>query len=59
TFPALSLKTIVGMLSVLGATNKRVRGNFQEQSRWVLPAATFDPSQYLNCREQENPDGRD
>lgn len=48
TRPAISVSTVVAMLSAAGANVKRVRGNFKEQSRWKLPLDEFDPSDYAS-----------
>lgn len=43
----LSAKAVAGMLSAIGATTIRVRGNkIKEQSRWELPLDEFDPADY-------------
>jgi hypothetical protein len=42
----ISVRVVVGMLSALGAKHERVRGNFKEQSRWMLPLDEFDPADY-------------
>jgi len=42
----ISVRAVVGMLSALGAKHERVRGNFKEQSRWMLPLDEFDPADY-------------
>jgi len=45
---AISLPAVVGLLSVAGAKVERVRGNFKEQSRWMLPLDEFDPADYAS-----------
>jgi hypothetical protein len=42
----LSVNRIAGMLSALGAKSYRHRGNFGEQSRWLLRPNDFDPLKY-------------
>jgi len=45
----ISPAAVVGMLSAVGAKVERVRGKtFKEQSRWILPLAEFDPSDYVS-----------
>jgi hypothetical protein len=47
SFQALSVKSVAGMLSALGAKSIRVRGpKFKDQSRWVLPSSEFEPDEY-------------
>jgi hypothetical protein len=47
TAQKISIKAVVSMLGALGARSIRVRGNFKEQSRWMLPLNQFDPAEYL------------
>lgn len=47
TAQKISIKAAVSMLGALGARSIRVRGNFKEQSRWMLPLNQFDPAEYL------------
>jgi hypothetical protein len=49
----LTIKDITAMLSVVGGKNKRVRGSFREQSRWVLPRSEFDPATYVKHYEED------
>ena len=45
----LSVKSLTGMLSALGAKSIRVRGHkFKEQSRWLLPLTEFSPADYAD-----------
>ncbi len=47
TYERLTVKAIASMLGAMGAEQDRVRGKrFKEQSRWLLPAAKFDPVEY-------------
>ncbi len=49
----LSLKAVASMLAAIGAVSVRIRGShFRDQSRWLLPAAEFDPAQYLASAEE-------
>ena len=50
--PNLSISEAVSMLAAVGAKTHRVRGNFKEQSRWVLPVEEFHPANYCS-RERE------
>jgi hypothetical protein len=50
----VSIKAVVSMLGALGAKSIRVRGNFKEQSRWMLPLDQFDPADYLQRAEAAN-----
>jgi hypothetical protein len=43
---SISISAVVAMLSAVGAEVERVRGNFKEQSRWMLPLDEFDPCDY-------------
>ena len=45
---AISIPTVVAMLSAAGAKVERVRGKFEEQSRWMLPLDEFDPADYAS-----------
>ncbi len=43
----LSVRSVVAMLSAIGAKAVRVRGKrIREQSRWELPVEEFDPGEY-------------
>lgn len=59
----LSVPTIVGMLSEIGASTTRVRGKrFREQGRWQLPLDEFKPSDYSvpeegTCGEEDLENG--
>ena len=44
----ISVRAVVAMLSAVGAKHERVRGNFKEQSRWMLPLDEFDPADYAS-----------
>jgi hypothetical protein len=49
----LSLKAVASMLAAIGAVSARIRGSrFRDQSRWLLPAAEFDPAQYLASAQE-------
>jgi len=56
TFQNLSVKAVTGMLSALGATGgRRMRGTgYKEQSRWELPVAEFDPTEYPQNDDTRN-----
>jgi hypothetical protein len=43
---SISVPAVVAMLSAVGAKVERVRGNFKEQSRWMLPLDEFDSADY-------------
>jgi hypothetical protein len=47
----VTIQTVVSMLSAVGAKSKRFRGNFQEQSRWLLPPDKFAPAVYAGREE--------
>jgi hypothetical protein len=46
TSQSFSIPEVTGMLASLGAMNRRFRGKFPEQSRWLLPSSEFDPANY-------------
>lgn len=52
TAQKISIKAVVSMLGALGAKSIRVRGNFKEQSRWMLPLNQFDPAEYSPSEEE-------
>ena len=45
---AVSISSVVAMLSAAGAKVERVRGRYKEQSRWILPLDEFDPADYAS-----------
>lgn len=48
------VNAIASMLAALDANNVRVRGRkFREQSRWLLPVALFDPTEYLPAATED------
>ena len=46
TVQNISIPGVVSMLCAVGATMRRCRGKFSEQSRWYLPVDTYPPSDY-------------
>ena len=54
--PTFTIPRVTGFLSCIGATSKRIRGNFPEQSRWLLPTSEFDPDEYRRRHEGETSD---
>ena len=54
TVQNLSIGDVVSMLAALGAKTQRVRGRkLNEQRRWVLPVAEFNPADY--CPREREP----
>jgi hypothetical protein len=47
----VTIPTVVGMLSAVGAKSERFRGKFPEQSRWLLPSDKFSPADYVCAGE--------
>lgn len=54
----LTVREVAAMLSAIGATTIRVRGNkIKEQGRWELPLIEFDPGEYTVSEGEEGQHG--